>query len=251
MIGGPKIHHERRRELGKAFEDGAEHYNEVRPGYPLEIAQWLVPEGARRAADLGAGTGKFTARLVELGLEVSAVDPSDDMLMQLRLVLPTVSSYLGTAESTGLSAQTFQVVTVAQAWHWVDPHLASEEVARILTPGGVLGLVWNQLDTTIPWVHRLSRIMHAGDVLKPDFRPAVGSEFAALESLTIHWADPLTPVGIIELAKSRSFYLSANDKSRERMLHNLHWYLYEHLGYSPTDSVHLPYRCHAWRTLKL
>ena len=45
---------------------------------------------------------------------------------------------------------------------------------RVLAPNGVLALVWNQLDVTIPWVHRLARIMHAGNVLREGFRPATG-----------------------------------------------------------------------------
>ena len=81
--GGPKLHHGRRQELGQSFQDGGEHYHRVRPGYPGDSADWLIPPEAHTAADLGAGTGKFTALLVERGLSVSAVDPSVDMLEQL------------------------------------------------------------------------------------------------------------------------------------------------------------------------
>ena len=130
--GGPKLHEERRQELGQSFQDGGEHYERVRPGYPAESADWLIPPGARDAADLGAGTGKFTALLVGRGLHTVAVDPSADMLDQLRRTFPGVTAVLGTAEHTGLPAGAFDVVTVAQAWHWCDPLLASTEIARIL-----------------------------------------------------------------------------------------------------------------------
>ena len=86
--GGPKLHHDRRRELGRSFQDGGEHYDRVRPGYPEDSADWLVPAAARDAVDVGAGTGKFTALLVERGLHTVAVDPSPDMLGQLRRALP-------------------------------------------------------------------------------------------------------------------------------------------------------------------
>jgi SAM-dependent methyltransferase len=33
-------------------------------------------------------------------------------------------------------------------------------MARILRPGGVLALVWNERDTTPPWTAALDRIMH-------------------------------------------------------------------------------------------
>jgi SAM-dependent methyltransferase len=253
--GGPKLHHKRRHELGQSFQDGGQHYDRVRPGYPADSADWLIRSvgrtaGAADAADIGAGTGKFTALLVERGLAVTAVDPSTDMLAQLRRTLPGVIALEGTAEATGLADAVFDVVSVAQAWHWCDPRLASTELARILRPGGVLGLIWNQLDTSVPWVHRLSRIMHAGDVHKPDFRPAVGPEFAGLESHLTRWEDPVTTVDIVELAKSRSYYLAAGESTRAKVRANLDWYLHEHLAHSGGAVIGLPYLTQTWRAFK-
>ena len=253
--GGPKLHHQRRYELGQSFQDGGEHYDRVRPGYPADSADWLIRSadgtaGAANAADIGAGTGKFTALLVQRGLTVSAVDPSPDMLAQLRLALPGVPAAEGTAEATGLADSAFDVVSVAQAWHWCDPLLASTELSRILRAGGVLGLVWNQLDTSVPWVHRLSRIMHAGDVHKPDFRPAIGPEFTGLESHLTRWEDPVTTEDIVELAKSRSYYLAAGEGTRAKVRDNLDWYLHEHLAHSRGDVVGLPYLTQTWRAFK-
>jgi len=248
--GGPKLHHQRRQELGQSFQDGGEHYDRVRPGYPADSADWLIPAGARDAADLGAGTGKFTALLVQRGLRTVAVDPSPDMLEQLRLALPGVTAVEGTAEHTGLDSEAFDLVTVAQAWHWCDPLLASTEAARILRPHGVLGLIWNQLDTSIPWVHRLSRIMHAGDVHKPHFRPPLGPEFTGLESHLTRWEDPVTTQDIMELAKSRSYYLRAGEATRAKVLGNLDWYLHEHLGHSDGQVLPLPYLTQSWRATR-
>lgn len=248
--GGPRLDHGRRRELGRSFQDGGEHYQRVRPGYPGDSADWLVPAGARDAVDVGAGTGKFTALLLERGLAVSAVDPSADMLEQLRVLYPEVAASQGTAEATGLGDSSFDVVSVAQAWHWCDPLPASTELARILRPGGTLGLVWNQLDTSVPWVHRLSRIMHAGDVYKPDYRPVVGPEFTALQSHLTRWEDNLSTADIMELTKSRSYYLRAGKATREKVLANLDWYLHEHLGHADGNDIGLPYLTLTWRAAK-
>lgn len=249
--GGPRLDHGRRRELGQSFQDGGEHYQRVRPGYPGESADWLIPAGARDAVDVGAGTGKFTALLLERGLTVSAVDPSGDMLEQLRAHYPEVSVTQGAAEATGLPDSAFDVVSVAQAWHWCDPLPASTELARILRPGGTLGLIWNQLDTSIPWVHRLSRIMHAGDVYKPGFRPVVGPEFEGLESHVTRWEDRLSTVEIMELTKSRSYYLRATEAIRGKVLANLDWYLHEHLGHKADEDISLPYLTLTWRAAKV
>jgi SAM-dependent methyltransferase len=172
------------------------------------------------------------------------------MLEQLRRALPEVTAVEGTAEDTGLEPGAFDLVTVAQAWHWCDPRLASTEIARILRPHGVLGLVWNQLDTAVPWVHRLSRIMHAGDVHKPHFRPPVGPEFTALESHLTRWEDSVTAEDIKELAKSRSYYLAASEATRAKVMANLDWYLNEHLGHAPGEILRLPYLTQTWRAIR-
>ncbi|TLM86769.1 class I SAM-dependent methyltransferase [Pseudarthrobacter sp. NamE5] len=248
--GGPKLDHGRRQELGRSFQDGGEHYQRVRPGYPAESAQWLVPPGARDALDVGAGTGKFTELLLGQGLSVTAIDPSADMLGQLEAHCPAATAVMGTAEETGLPEAAFDVATVAQAWHWCDALRASTELARVLRPQGALGLVWNQLDTSVPWVHRLSRIMHAGDVYKPGFRPLVGPEFEGLESHVMHWQDTVTSHDLMELTKSRSYYLRASETTRAKVLANLNWYLHEHLGHAPGEKLQLPYLTLAWRAVK-
>jgi SAM-dependent methyltransferase len=248
--GGPKLDHGRRRELGQSFQDGGRHYQRVRPSYPEESAQWLVPPGATDALDAGAGTGKFTELLLDLGLTVTALDPSADMLEQLRAHYPAATAVHATAEATGLPAAAFDVVSVAQAWHWCDALAASTELARVLRPHGTLGLVWNQLDTSVPWVHRLSRIMHAGDVYKPDFRPHVGPEFKGLEGHVTHWQDRVSTTDLVELTKSRSYYLRAGETTRAKVLANLDWYLHEHLGHSLDDELELPYLTLTWRAFK-
>jgi SAM-dependent methyltransferase len=249
--GGPKLHATRRHELGQSFQDGGERYDRVRPGYPTDSVDWLLPPGAKSAADIGAGTGKFTALLVDRGLQVTAVDPSTDMLEQLRKSYPGVEALEGTAEATGLADSAFDVVSVAQAWHWCDPMKASTEIARILRPHGVLGLIWNQLDTSVPWVHRLSRIMHAGDVHQPGFRPVIGPEFMDLASHLTSWEDAVSPEDIMELTKSRSYYLRANEATRSKVMGNLEWYLYDHLGHAPAQLLGLPYLTTTWRARKI
>ena len=251
---GPRLEALRRRELARSYEDGGEHYDRVRPGYPAEAVQWLfagtrgpAAEPGASVADIGAGTGKYTRTLTAAGYRATAVDPSADMLRQLQQRVPGVPVLQGTAEATGLPDSSMDAATVAQAWHWCDPLAASTEMARILRPGGILGLVWNQLDVSIPWVHRYSRIIHAGDVLKPGFRPVVGPEFTPDDSHITRWSQHMTPEDLMELAKSRSYYLSAGGPVREKVIANLAWYLFEHLEYRPGQTLDLPYLTLSWR----
>lgn len=253
---GPRLEAVRRRQLARSYEDGGEHYDRIRPGYPEEAVRWLFsgisgPAAASGAqvADVGAGTGKYTRPLAAAGYRVTAVDPSADMLRQLRQALPGIPVITGTAENTGLPPSSVDAVTVAQAWHWCDPLAASTELARVLRPGGIVGLVWNQLDVSVPWVHRFSRIIHAGDVLRPGFRPVVGPEFVPDASHVTRWTQRMTPEDLMDLAKSRSYYLSAGEQVRHKVLDNLAWYLFEYLGHSPGDPLELPYLTLSWRLI--
>ncbi len=248
---GPRIEANRRRELSEAFQTDADHYDRVRPGYPPDAVVSLIPVGAQDVVDVGAGTGKLTSVLVDLGLNVKAVDPSPVMLEQLSRKLPGVPIIAGTAEKTSLEDSSTDVVTVAQAWHWCDPLMASTEAARILRRGGTLVLMWNQLDTSVPWVHRFSRIIHAGDVLKPSFCPTVGPDFSRPERRTTSWTLHVSIDELIGLARSRSFYLSAGKEARARLLANLNWYLLDHLGHGPHDVLELPYLTFGFRSIRL
>jgi SAM-dependent methyltransferase len=242
----PRLTDVARLRLGKAFHASGERYDAIRPSYPADVVDFLVPAGARTAVDLGAGTGLFTALLDAHGLEVTAVDPSAAMLEVLRTALPGVRTVQAGGERTGLPEGCADVVTAAQAWHWIDPEDGAAEAARLLG-AGVLGIVSNQLDTSVAWVHRLSRIMHAGDVHPPRQPPAVGERFAAPEGRWWHWAQQITPEGLHELMATRSYHLRATEAVRERMRANLDWYLLEHLGHAPGELLDLPYVTSAWR----
>lgn len=252
--GGPVFDAERRRHMAAAFLEGGDHYHRVRPGYPADSLDWLLAgttSPVRDVLDVGAGTGKYTQLLAQQGWAITAVDPSADMLAQLAASLPGARTMVGTAEHLELADASMDLAVVAQAWHWCDPLAASTEIARVLRPGGTLGLVWNQLDVGIPWVHRLARIMHAGDVHKPDFRPAVGPEFSVAQPHDSRWSQTMTPEGIMELAKSRSYYLKASEHTRAKVMANLAWYFFEHLGHAPGQELELPYVAQSWRSRKL
>lgn len=251
--GGPVFGDDKRTRMAAAFQQGGERYDRARPGYPSSSLEWLQ-DGAGEihdALDVGAGTGKYTELMVAQGWRVLAVDPSPDMLAQLQRKLPQVETVTGTAEDTTLADRSMDLAVVAQAWHWCDADAASVELARVLRPGATLGLVWNQLDVGVAWVHRLSRIMHAGDVLKPDFRPRLGPQFSGLAVSETAWQQPITPEELVELAKSRSYYLRANDAVRRKVLANLRWYLFEHLGHAAGEKLALPYITQTWRARRV
>ena len=147
------------------YELAAADYERVRPSYPTRalavLADALDLKAGQRVADLGAGTGKFTRLLALTGAKVVAVEPVAAMRERLTEVLPQVATVAGIAEATGLPDASVDAVVAAQAWHWFDGPAALTEIERVTGPNGRLGLVWNTLDSTVPWVAEYSRIYQA------------------------------------------------------------------------------------------
>lgn len=255
----PKLSDTRKRELAEAYLTQGAAYDALRPGYPdaaldlLDATAGPAPDPAKRAVDLGAGTGKLTTALLNCGWSVTAVDPSAAMLELIsdpapgpaspaHSDRPTLTRVTAPAEATGLPDASADLVVAAQAWHWFDSAEATGEVLRILAAGGTLGLIWNTLDVTIPWVHRYSRIMHAGDILREGFRPEVGPGLTLTGQHVITWEDPRSTDEMIRLALTRSYTATAGEERRARVLSNLDWYIHDHLGHEPGSMVGIPYR---------
>ncbi|MGD7003681.1 class I SAM-dependent methyltransferase [Corynebacterium halotolerans] len=228
---------------GRAFDTGARRYDAVRPGYPPEVLTLLA--GHRQIADVGAGTGKLTAQLRDAGHELVALDPSPDMARVLRERVG-VPVWRATAEATALADAAVDALACAQTWHWVDVDRASTEFDRVVRPGGAVLLVWNNLDVSQPWILRLSRIMHAGDIHKEGFLPWVSAPWRIDEVLRTTWTQYLTPEQLYLLTQTRSYWLKSSAAVREKVTANLRWYLYDRLGFQPGQLLAVPYRCDAF-----
>lgn len=221
-------------------------YRKSRPAYPVTLMEQLLSyTHPIRAVDIGSGTGKLTLMLAQHGAHVYAVEPSETMRAQMP-THPLIHPVAATAEETTLPEKTADLVTFAQSWHWVDPQRAGAEADRITTDTGTLAIVWNQMDVTYPWVHRLSRIMRSGDVHRPDQPPTLPTPWAPPTLWREDWKDVTTPEQLMELGTTRSSYLRQNAHGRARMQNNLRWYLYEHLNFAPHQPVALPYMTLAW-----
>jgi SAM-dependent methyltransferase len=141
---------------GSSFGAAAAAYAEHRPGYAETAVRWaLEPVWSRRplrVIDIGAGTGKLTATLARLGADVTAVEPDQNMLAELRRELPSVRSVSGSAEEIPVPDGSADAVLAGQAMHWFDMDRAMPEIARVLIPGGVFAGLWNVDDDRVGWV---------------------------------------------------------------------------------------------------
>lgn len=158
-VTGPLISQETHEARRTSFGAGAADYDRVRPEWPAATLTWLLgdPTRALDVLDLGAGTGKGTRTLADLGHRVTAVEPSEGMLAVLRdgLGERDVRPVLGDAENLPLDDDSIDGAVCLQAWHWVDAERGGPQVARVLRPGGWFGLAWHQLDTSQDWTREL------------------------------------------------------------------------------------------------
>lgn len=214
-------------------------YERGRPSYPPEAIDWLLPTGARDVLDLGAGTGKLTVRLVERGLNVTAVDPIPEMLEVLSTSLPDTPALLGTAEEIPLPDNSVDSVLVAQAWHWFDPERAIKEVTRVLRPGGRLGLVWNTRDERLGWVKDLGRIVGRDEPY--DREPSLPDQFVDVARRQVEWTSYLTPQALIDLVASRSYCITSPADVRNRTLGSVRELLATHPALANSTGLALPY----------
>src|SRR5579859_5552691 len=72
--------------------------------------------------------------------------------------MPGVRSEPGSAEALPLADGSVDAVLAGQAMHWFDLDRALPEIARVLTPGGVLAGLWNVDDDRVGWVADLASI---------------------------------------------------------------------------------------------
>lgn len=221
-----------------SFGPAAAQYERGRPPYPAEAVEWLLPAGARRVLDLGAGTGKLTRELLRRGLEVTAVDPSDGMLAELGRVLPDVPALAGTAENIPLPDDSVDAVLVAQAWHWVDPARAVPEIARVLSPGGRIGLIWNLRDGREDWVRRLGELL-----VSPELRrdPVVGPPFGAVEVRDFPWTHRISADKLLDLVASRSYIILLPSDERAAVLAQVRQLMATHPALVGRTEFDLPY----------
>ncbi len=235
-------------EQAASFDRAAEVYERARPEYPAEAVDWMLPADAKTVLDLGAGTGKLTRALAARGLEVFAVDPAPRMLDQLRAAVPGATVGIGTAEDIPMADASVDAVLVAQAWHWVDQDAALPSVARVLRPGGTLGLVWNLRDEREPWVGRLTEVMHPaeGEIFMQTGNIARGP-FGELESANFEWSREVTRDELLDLVRSRSYFITADAAEQASVLSGVNDLLDHDPDVGGRDSWTMPYVTRAFR----
>jgi SAM-dependent methyltransferase len=132
------------------FSSRVDYYVRSRPKYPGALLRFFQSDLALSpidpVADIGAGTGLLTELFIHNGNPTFAVEPNDPMRAAAETRLgewANFHSVKGTAEATTLPTTSVKFVVAGQAFHWFDIDKSRVEFCRILTPDGIVALVWN------------------------------------------------------------------------------------------------------------
>jgi SAM-dependent methyltransferase len=257
MSDSADVHHAAR----QGFSVEAQAYVRGRPDYPDEILGWLTGElgiaPGHCVVDLGAGTGKFTARLERTGARVIAVEPVAAMRAQLHDKLPQVQAIDGTAQAIPLPSESVDAVVCAQAFHWFAGDEALAEIQRVLKPGACLGLVWNVRDESVDWVATTSEIIapYEGDVPRSRtgaWRAAFSAgRFSEPELTTlVHQHVGSADEVIVDRFLSVSFIAALPAAEKQKVADRLRELVATHPALRGRDTIAFPYRTEAYRCIR-
>lgn len=235
-----------RQRRAASFEQVADEYASYQPSFPPEAVSWMVGDRPQRVLELGAGTGKLTARLVELGHDTVASDPSAAMLTKLAAEVPRARTTQAVAEAIPLGTSTVDVVVAAQCMHLVDHERALPEIARVLKPGGSLVMAWIRGDQKIPWVRKVYSLIGTTPTDADTYDPLAGSDVFEIteEKAVKHWQEFRRDT-LVGFVASTSRVASLDPAAREEIYRNAEE-LYDSYGRGP-DGLLMPWRTHCYR----
>lgn len=207
-------------EFQSRFGHAAAEFERYRPEYPRELFERIlavVPARDReRAIDLGAGTGKATRALLPHFREVVAVEPDPGMAAKLKEDLPAVIVRNETAEDFSEPPSTVDLVTIANALHWMDAPRVFSNVHSWLRPHAIFAVFDRPLPKTIPAIDLLTRAEMRGPwkpyrddrlgkkyVWEDQIRSAAG--FELFEETKFSYVIPMSPADFVGFWRSTSY----------------------------------------------
>jgi SAM-dependent methyltransferase len=234
-----------------SFASVAEDYERSRPGYPREAVEWALGPAPRLVADIGAGTGKLTRQLTELGHTAVAVDPLPEMLHFYAHTSHANLAAIAAAENLPFRASSLDALVAAQAYHWFDETRVPDEFARVLKPDGTLALIWNFRDEDHDWVARLSEVI-GSETMDATWSDTIEElpHFAPLEHRVFYWRQPLDRTALRALVRSRSYVASLDQAEQDRVLNEVEMLTREHPDLRDRETFELPYGCSVHRAFR-
>jgi SAM-dependent methyltransferase len=254
-------------ERSMSFGGIADDYDRLRAGPAPEAVDWLLP--ARRAVvvDLAAGTGLLTRALAGTARHVIAVEPDDRMRSVLQARSPAVEVLAGRGEAIPLPDASADAVFVSSAWHWMDPSLAVQEIARVLRDQGRFGVISTGWDRATAWIRPREWFRaesqdawaagrQSGDAVPPDtgadqepggrhITLPEQAEFDNIETATFHFMRSMTVTDLVDMLTTYSWVITASPADRAAGRARAVAALAEH--FPGATGIEVPMRSRCWR----
>jgi SAM-dependent methyltransferase len=237
-----------------SFGEIADDYDRYRPGPPLEAARWVLGDDRSTVLDLGAGTGGLTRSLIQLAPHVVAAEPDARMRGVLARRVKPAAVLAAVGEQLPIKDGALDGVIASSSWHWMDPARAGAEVARVLRPGGVFGLLWGGPDRSVPWVSEVLGPRRPGagrddadhgrrrTMVLPDELP-----FSARETTVFEFTRTVTIEDLAGLSGTFSVVIVGGGPAREHRVDAVRERARALFGEGPLE---LPMVCRCWRTYR-
>ncbi len=240
----------------------ASHYGRFRPGPPPAAVDWILPTRVGTAVDLGAGTGALTRLLVARADRVIAVEPDERMRSVLSEEVPGARAVSGRGEAIPVPDGGADAVVASSSWHWMETVPTLREVARVLVPGGVLGVLWSGPDPEGPFIVQARALLAGpsgelaglimGDALRPtpSLEIPSGTPFHPPEHETFSWDVALDADELIGLLGTFSWIITMPEERRRHVIAEARRLLRDLLGVEGDVTVDVTFRAEAWRSLR-
>ncbi len=135
------------------FDEIVENYDKARPRYPSElfedIFKYVSEADGKRALEIGAGTGKATAPILDAGYDVTAVELGANMAEFLTERFKGNSSFnviVDSFENVPLEDESYDLIYAGSAFHWVEAEIGCPKALRLLKSGGAIALFRYNID---------------------------------------------------------------------------------------------------------
>ena len=234
-----------------SFDSAADLYERGRPPYPPAALDWLLPPGARRVLDLGAGTGKLTRQLVARGLDVVAVEPLAGMRAELARVVPgpgagrlgeRIRSRTGPwtrcwprRPGTGWTRR-----GRCRKWPGCCPRAARWAWSGTSGTNGSPG--WPS------WAGSSARPARSDGEDNTSDHPRVGPPFSPLERHDVPWVHQVTLPELLDMVASRSYAILLPAQERQVLLDRVRQLAQTHPAVAGQPGISLPYVTQCWRS---
>lgn len=191
-------------------------YDAARPSYPDGVFDALGPLDGKTVLDVGAGTGIASRQLAERGAVVTSLDLSEPMLRHA-----PGRRVVADAAVLPVPDDAVDLVTYAQAWHWVDHPRAAAEVGRVLRPRGTFAMWWNQAWADgEPWFEAYWAVVERVPGLDRRQREVDPSPLVPwpVERIEVPWVRTVTAEQWMTDERSKSYFTELGDDEREAQL---------------------------------